>query len=126
MVAAVPLGAASVDSTPRGLLVDKVDAGGPAEKAGIVVNDVITAVEGVALESPKDIIVALSRHKPGDQMVLTIRAVKETTTTDVTLTLGASPEDATRPYMGLSVLALYLLVPEGQGPSRAGLPAQST
>ncbi|HEY9595736.1 MAG TPA: PDZ domain-containing protein [Spirochaetia bacterium] len=123
--AAVPLGAMAVDTRPRGLVVDNVDAGGPAEKAGIAVNDVITAVEGAPLESARDIVLALAHHKPGDQMVLTIEKGKTGAPADVTLTLGANPDDAARPWMGLSVLVLFLVVPEGQ-PQAPQPPAYST
>jgi S1-C subfamily serine protease len=113
--AVLPLGAATVDTRPKGLLVDKVDAGGPAEKAGIVVNDVLTSVDGSALETVTDIMAALSHHKPGDSLRLTIRKADGSAGADVTLVLGASPDDSSRPYMGLSIFSVFLLVPEGQG-----------
>ena len=42
-------------SEPRGVLIRSVVPGDPAEKGGIKVNDVITAIDGTALASPRDL-----------------------------------------------------------------------
>jgi serine protease Do len=40
---------------PRGVLIRSVLPGEPAEKGGIKVNDVITAIDGTALATPRDL-----------------------------------------------------------------------
>jgi len=122
----LPLGATTVDARPPGLLVDRVEANGPADQAGIVVRDVITAVEGAPLTKIEDIMVALARHKPGDRMTISIRRAASGDVVNVSLRLGASPADATKPYMGLSVLAVYVLVPEGALPAAPSPEAPTT
>jgi S1-C subfamily serine protease len=101
---------------PEGALVDSVTADGPAAKAGISVHDIITAVEGTAVQSLNQILEALARHKPGDTMELTVARASDGSRTDVTMTLGANPRDPSRAYMGLAVLAVIFLVPESVSP----------
>jgi serine protease Do len=40
---------------PKGVLIRSVLPGEPAEKGGIKVNDVITAIDGTALATPRDL-----------------------------------------------------------------------
>ena len=102
------------DETPRGAVVDTVTPDGPAAKAGISAHDIIVAIEGTPVQSMKQIIDDLARHKPGDTMELTLARASDGARTEVTMTLGANPRDASRPYMGLSVIVFMLLVPEGE------------
>ncbi|MGA2640214.1 MAG: PDZ domain-containing protein [Spirochaetia bacterium] len=103
------------NTAPRGAMVTEVTPDGPAEKAGISPHDIITAVDGTAVQSPRQIVEDLARHKPGDTMELTVAQASDGTTSEVTLTLGANPHEASQPYMGLSVRAYILLVPEDGG-----------
>ena len=100
------------DEAPQGALVDEVTADGPAAEAGISAHDIITAIDGTAIRSVKQIIEALERHQPGDTMEMTVARATDGTTAEVNLTLGANPRDASVPYMGLSVISYMLLVPE--------------
>lgn len=56
-----------------GAVVASVSAGGPAEAAGIRVDDVIVAVGDTPIDSMSDLIGSLRVHQPGDELVLTIR-----------------------------------------------------
>jgi S1-C subfamily serine protease len=111
-------GPATTDTAPKGALVDTVVAGGPAARAGISAHDVITAVEGTAVENLKQVAEALARHKPGDTMELTVARSSDRAITEVTLTLGADPTDASRPYMGLTLLGylFFFFPPQGGTP----------
>ena len=112
------------DNARPGALVDKVNANGPAAKAGIAVHDVITAVEGTTVQSLVQIAQALARHKPGDSMEFTISRASDGTVANVTMILGASPDDASRAYMGLTLVGyMLLLVPPEQQATPA--PAQT-
>lgn len=55
---------------PRGLLVIGLEGGGPAEKGGLLVGDLILSAGGLALASPEDLRVALSKAKPGVDLEL--------------------------------------------------------
>ncbi|MFZ4518601.1 MAG: PDZ domain-containing protein [Microthrixaceae bacterium] len=63
--------------------------------------DVITAVDGRPVALPSDIGRALDGSAPGDQVTVQVRRGDATET--VTVTLGAAPDDAARPVLGVSV-----------------------
>jgi len=113
------------DKVQNGAIVDEVTADGPAAKAGISAHDVITDVEGTALQSLNQIAKALARHKPGDTMELTVARASDGAVTEVTMTLGANPGDASRAYMGLTLTGymFFLVRPEdGTPPARRQAP----
>lgn len=55
-----------------GALVRSVTAGGPADKAGIKVGDIIVAVDGEPLSSERDLRTVIRSHRPGDRVELTV------------------------------------------------------
>jgi len=57
----------------KGVLVTSVTDDGPAAKAGVRAGDVITAVDGEAVDSPGDISRAINRKKEGDVTLTIIR-----------------------------------------------------
>lgn len=57
----------------QGVLVTSVTTNGPAAKAGVRAGDVITAVDGEAVDSPGDIARAINRKKEGDVTLTIIR-----------------------------------------------------
>ena len=67
----------------QGVLVTSVTDDGPAAKAGVRAGDVITAIDGEAVDSPGDISRAINRKKDGD-VVLTIVRNKAQQTIRVT------------------------------------------
>jgi putative serine protease PepD len=62
--------------------------GGPADKAGLKSGDIIVKVDGKAITSADELIVAIRQHQPGDKIQLTVRRNGSEQT--FTLTLGAS------------------------------------
>jgi len=65
-------------------------AGGPAEKAGLKEGDVITAVEGQAIDTEHPLDLVLSGYAPGQTIDLTV--VRGGQTMHVKLTLGTRPQ----------------------------------
>lgn len=57
----------------QGVLVSSVTDDGPAAKAGVKAGDVITAVDGEAVDSPGDIARVINRKKEGDVTLTIIR-----------------------------------------------------
>jgi membrane-associated protease RseP (regulator of RpoE activity) len=55
-----------------GVLVQRVEPGTPAAKAGLKVGDVITRVGGQAVESPSDVSAALADKKAGELVPVTV------------------------------------------------------
>lgn len=62
--------------------------GGPAEKAGLKSGDIITELDGRAIKSPEELIVAVRAHSVGDKVVVAYK--RGSTFGSVTLTLTAS------------------------------------
>jgi S1-C subfamily serine protease len=71
-----------------GALILHVTRGGPAERAGMATDAVITAVDGKKVGSAADLGPAIHRHKPGDQMQVTWVDRSGTHTATVRLTTG--------------------------------------
>ena len=99
-----------------GVLVSAVAQDGPAFKAGIQERDIITRVQGVAVDNPKEIFDAVAAHKPGDTLAVTVRHPAGDKDVDLTITLGANPNDAAKAYMGVTTRSLVeMQVPGPRG-----------
>lgn len=72
----------------HGVLVTSVSADGPAAKAGVKAGDVITAVDGEAVDSPGDIARLINRKKDGE-VTLTVFRNKSQQTIRVTPRQGS-------------------------------------
>jgi putative serine protease PepD len=72
-----------------GAEIAAVRSGSPAETAGLRAGDVITRVDGQAVESAEEIHRAIESRKPGDKLELTVERDGEPRT--VTVTLRARP-----------------------------------
>ena len=57
---------------PQGALVSAIEAGSPAEKAGIEAGDVITRFEGKAIEKVADLPRLVGNTKPGSKSAITV------------------------------------------------------
>ena len=77
---------------PMGAVVRKVEENGPAAKAGLQVNDIITAVNGTETTSRDDLVKQVSKAQPGDQLTLTI--YRQNTTTELTITVEEKIQSA--------------------------------
>lgn len=66
--------------------------GSPAASAGLQTNDVITAVNGTAIDQTHDLTSLLDQHEPGDTIKLTI--LRGSTTKQISVTLGAEPSSS--------------------------------
>lgn len=73
-----------------GVYIYSVAAGGPAEKAGLVAGEVITAIDGQQTPDNATLDTVLANKKPGDQVSLTILHQDGSRAT-VTVTLGEFP-----------------------------------
>lgn len=62
--------------------------GGPADKAGLKAGDIITELDGRAIKSPEELIVAVRAHSVGDKVQVLYK--RGSTVGSVTLTLTAS------------------------------------
>ena len=72
-------------TTGSGALLRTVTAGGPADKAGLKAGDVVTAVDGKAVDSADDLIAHVRSAAPGATVKVTYIRDGKTATVDVTL-----------------------------------------
>lgn len=77
-------------STTAGVFIDGVISGSPAQTAGIIGGDTITAINGAATNSPSALQDAIRVHKPGDSITVTYTDSSGTSRT-VTVTLSGIP-----------------------------------
>lgn len=78
---------------PTGALVSGVDAGGPADKAGVEPGDIITKVDARVIERAGDLPRIIGNTKPGSKSVLQV--YRRGTTRDLTVTVAEfEPEPA--------------------------------
>ncbi len=76
-------------TTTQGVVVMQVEAGSPADQAGLQQNDVITALNGQPIDENHSLVSVLFTHKPGEVVTLTVlRNGKQMQTK---LTLGVHP-----------------------------------
>jgi serine protease Do len=76
---------------PAGALVRSVEKDGPADKAGIEAGDIITKVEGKAVERSGDLPRIIGGIKPGTRATLGV--FRRGATRDVTVTVGEFEDD---------------------------------
>ncbi len=76
---------------PMGALVNAVDTGGPADKAGIKAGDIIMSVEGKKIEQSVDLPRAIGEAKPGQ--TLRFGVFRKGETRDIAVAIGEMPSD---------------------------------
>ena len=94
----------------KGVLVTQVTEDGPAAKAGVKAGDVITAIDGEAVDSPGDISRVIGRKKEGS-VNLTIIRNKSQQTIQVTPNEGGFSTSPGRPQMGRQIVIPRIEIP---------------
>ena len=83
------------DGVPAGAYVVSVEEGGPAARAGVRAGDVITALNGDAVETQQELTSLKSQYKVGQTVTLTVVRGGETLALEVVL--GVTPEEDSQP-----------------------------
>ena len=83
-----------------GIGVVSVESGSPAEEAGLVPGDIITAIDGQSITSQEDLNTLLEQYKPGDTITLTVyrqnvRGEGQELTLQLTFGEAGAPSDTT-------------------------------
>ncbi len=79
---------------PQGAAVKSVTEGSPAQEAGLLVNDIITAVNGREITSSSDLVTVISESQPGDRLTLTVYRQGEDKTLELSITIGQQKQEA--------------------------------
>jgi predicted metalloprotease with PDZ domain len=94
-----------------GALIEWVEPDSPADEADLREGDVITAVDGQAIDEDHPLDKRIRRYAPGDRVEITYwREDREHT---VRVRLGEHPEDEDVAYLGVRFVPLYLWRFEG-------------
>lgn len=94
----------------KGVLVTSVTEDGPAAKVGVKAGDVITAIDGEAVDSPGDLSRVINRKKEGS-VTLTVIRNKSQQTFVVTPSEGGSTGTAGRPQIGRRIVIPRIEIP---------------
>jgi len=87
------LGISSGDATNgQGALVGAVQGGSPASAAGLRRGDVVTAIDGSPVHGANDIVSAITSHRPGDRVSLSVQ--RGSARLNVSATLATQPRQA--------------------------------
>lgn len=82
-----------------GAWVREVVSGSPAEAAGLQVGDIIVGLDDAPIDANHRLVDILAGYHPGDRV--TLRVLRDSAEETVKVTLGESPTDAGRPYLGI-------------------------
>ena len=77
---------------PKGAAVIEVGQGGPAEKGGLQVNDIITAINGKSIGSANDVIDMVGTVAAGDELKVTV--YRQGGSIELTIIVGETTQDA--------------------------------
>ncbi len=94
----------------KGVLVTSVTEDGPAAKAGVKAGDVITAIDGEAVDSPGDLSRVINRKKEGDVSLTVIRN-KSQQTIRVTPNESRFSTAPRRPQVGRRIVIPRINIP---------------
>jgi S1-C subfamily serine protease len=76
-----------INQSQKGILVTALAAGGPAEKAGVQVGDLIRSVGATPTPDLKSLLAAVAATKPGDVVMLSV--LRKGSEIKISVTIGA-------------------------------------
>jgi serine protease Do len=82
-------------SAKKGVLVEDIAPGGPAEKGGLKSGDIILTIDGIEMGNVKELQYKISNKTPGEKSKLTV--LRDKKTQDMVVTIGQRPDNKTEP-----------------------------
>ena len=70
----------------QGAILASVEKGSPAEKAGLLVNDLVIAIDGAVVDGAAGVVAAIRDREPGDEVVIVVLRNQKEISLTVTLT----------------------------------------
>ena len=92
--------ASVVHGVAEGLLITRIDPGGPSAAAGLRVGDIITELDGQSVTSTDELVSIGITKKPGDKVKVGYTRDGKSATTTVTLAAQPPAPPATPPTTG--------------------------
>jgi len=77
---------------PQGLYIDELTENGPAERAGVLVKDIITKINGEPVEEFADVYSLITQSEVGDEIILNIYRFETEETLEIKIILGSSKD----------------------------------
>jgi len=99
----MPFGYQAAPGVTSGVIVNEVQKGSPAEKAGMQTRDIIVKIEGVPVATPDDVVAAVTHHKPGDSVSFTVFRFNENKETELNAVLGDNPGQKGTAWLGIGM-----------------------
>jgi len=101
----------------QGLVIVNVTEGSPAAEAGLVQGDIITAIDGEGLDSPRALVEAIQKRNPGEKVTLSVYRTRNGAQREVEVTLGEHPDQAGQAYLGVTIGGMFRFfgMPGSQG-----------
>jgi S1-C subfamily serine protease len=87
----------------QGVIVRRVYDDSPASAAGLENGDVITAIDGEAVDNPRALTDAIAERAPGDRITLTLHRSGEEEGSEVEVRLQEHPDEEGKAYLGVSI-----------------------
>ncbi|GAB4211564.1 MAG: hypothetical protein OHK0022_46250 [Roseiflexaceae bacterium] len=88
-----------LDLPPLGVLVTRLDRGGPADRGGIMRGDLIVQLNGTQVQDTRDLRDRLLEQRVGQRVRVTVLRGANEQSVDVVL--GPFPDEPQRPYLGV-------------------------
>jgi S1-C subfamily serine protease len=90
-----------------GVIIGEITPDSPAEQAGLQTGDIITEINGQALESPRDMVALIAGLKPGDEISLTVIHEKQSDPEQIEVAVAENPDEPGKAYLGVNIMALF-------------------
>lgn len=88
-----------------GVLVSRINAESPADKAGILANSLIYQIDGEYVTDADSFSKMMAEKNPGEEVVFAVKEYDEsgnlTGTREIAVTLGETPDNETKAYIGI-------------------------
>ena len=94
------------EKNDKGALIKEVMKGTPAEKAGLKANDIITAINGVAISSAEDLSREVGKYMPDNK--ITITYLRNQQTENTTAILATNDRAANRNYQFIDTMVFKI------------------
>jgi len=88
---------------PDGVIIMEVIEKSPADKAGLQKGDLISSINDIKIENPKQLVELIQNNEPNDKIALTISRNGEDDPITLDIVLAENPEDPDQAFLGIRI-----------------------